>query len=156
MHAGEQHALFNVTVDHAALGYQRIVYHRIRADVMGRQSGALGIDAPFLFGKAELRLFAKKIHVRLPKGADGTDVLPIAAEAVSVKVRARVKQIGDYVLAEIVRAGFILLVGDKIGAEGLPVENVDAHGGLVALGRLGLLLKIDYPVSPVRVHYAEA
>ena len=69
---------------------------------------------------------------------------------------AGVQEIGNDVLAEVVFRLGIGLVGLQEGLEHAPLEDVDAHGGLVALGMLGLFLELEDGAVLVGVHDAEA
>ena len=63
---------------------------------------------------------------------------------------------GDDVFAEVVGGVGIRLVLDEVAAQLGPGEHIDTHGGQVALGLLGLLLKFIDLVVLVHVHDAEA
>ena len=66
------------------------------------------------------------------------------------------QHIGDDVFAEVVGRALGVLVLLEIVFELIPTENVDAHGGQIALGLFGLLLElVDAAVLPA-VHDAEA
>ena len=65
------------------------------------------------------------------------------------------EHVGDDVLAKVLGGVGVVLISDQILPQLLPIEYVDAHGGQVALGLLGLLLKlVDKAVLP-QVHDAE-
>ena len=63
---------------------------------------------------------------------------------------------GDDIFAEVVGGVGVCLVLDEVAAQLGPGEHIDAHGGQVALGLLGFLLKFIDLVVLVHVHNAEA
>ena len=87
--------------------------------------------------------------------ASHRDVLPVAGEAVGRHPLTVGQHGGDDVLAEVVGGLLVGLIGDEVLPQLLPVEDVDAHGGQVALGLFGLLLELVDHVVFVHVHDAE-
>src|SRR5699024_1464426 len=78
---------------------------------------------------------------------NGAHVAPVAVKAVGPELLARGEHVGDDVLAEVLGGVRVVLIGYQVGAQLLPVEDVYAHAGQVALGLLWLLLElVDVPV----------
>ena len=123
---------------------------------MGGADGGAGVDGPFSVVGVDAVVGGKHIHIGVPQGVDGAHVLPVALETVSGHLFAGVQHGGDDVLAEVVGALLIGLVSDEVLPQLGPGEDVDPHGGQVALGVLGLLLELIDVVVLVHIHNSEA
>ena len=143
-------------LDLAALGNQAVDDLRAVGDVVRRHARITGVNAPALVVQVDRHGHFEQIHVRFPEGFDRADVLPVAVKRVGVEVLPGLEHRRDDVLAEVVVAVRVGLVQFQILAHLAPGEDVNAHGGLVALGLGGLLLKLGDAVVFVRVEDAEA
>ena len=91
-------------------------------DLAGRQVAGVGVNRRLRVEEIELRQLMAEIEIRVEKGADRSDVLPIALVDVGEKSPAR-NQVGDDVLAE------IDLLTRKSPGQHLAVEDVNTHRG---------------------------
>ena len=122
---------------------------------MRRHDRVARVDAPCGIVEIEFRFFAQKVHVRFPQTLDRSDVLPVSLERIGDHLFARVQHGGNDVLAEVVVARFIRIVALHVVAQKLPVENIDAHRGVVALRNLRLFLERNDRAVFIGVHDAE-
>ena len=60
-----------------------IGYTGLRTDILRQGGYIFGIDLPGRVIKIQLIVRAEKIHVCFPKGINGTNILPVAFEAIS-------------------------------------------------------------------------
>ena len=105
--------------------------------------GALGPYRPV--GVVEVYESGREhVHIGVPEADDGADVAPVTGEAVGPHPLPVCEHLGDDVLAEVLGGVGVCLVLDEVFAQLLPVEDVDAHGGEVGLGLLGLFLELVY------------
>ena len=98
----------------------------------------------------------QNLHVGLPQAGDGSDILPIAAETVSVHAAVITQQCGNDILAEVVLTVGIVFVLGEVLFQDIPVEDINAHGSQVALGVLRLFLEFADAVILVRNHQTKA
>ena len=152
---GRKNGVLNLTVNLTALCDNGVDNAGVLAGIGRGAHRAAGADGPGgIIEVNELR--GEHVHVGVPEAGDGADVPPVALEAVGPELFAVCEHGGDDVLSEILAGIGILLVGDQVGTELLPVENVNAHGSQITLGVLGLLFELaDIPVL-TQVHNAEA
>ena len=128
---------------------------RLPADAVRRADGALGADGPLRVIEIDER-GREHIHVRVPEADDCADVAPVALEPVRQELFPGGEHLGNDVLAEVLVGVRIRLILGQILAQHLPVKDVDAHTGKVALRVGGLFLElVDKAVRP-DVHDAEA
>ena len=125
------------------------------ADIGRGLAGQAGVDGPAVLQQIQVAP-AEHIHVGVPEALQGAHVLPVAVEAVGDHLLAGGQELGDDVLAEVIAGLGIGLVLNEGLTQLLPGENIDAHGGQVALGLLGLLLELNNVVLAVHGHDAEA
>ena len=114
-----------------------------RSDLGRRALLGASMDDPVLVIEVQLRIVLEQGHVRLPEGLDRPNILPVAAVAIAEDASAGLEHGRDDVGAEVDP------VLREPAAEGLLVEDVDAHRGEVTLGLLGLLLPFRDPVAIV-------
>ena len=144
-------------MDGASFGDEAVSHLGALGDVMRRQTRGLGIDAPALVMHVDGRHgLHQEAHVGFPQALDGSDVLPVSLKVVREHALLIPQHGGDDILSEVVGALLVRFVIDEVFAQLLPGEDVDAHGGLVALRLLWLLFEFDDPVVRVCVHDAEA
>ena len=124
--------------------------------MLRRMRGRPGINPPGFIVERQRRVFAQKIHVGLPQALNGSHVLPIALKGVGEHALPGRQHGGNDVFAEIVGRGFILFVRLQIVKQLFAVENIDAHGGLVAVGVFGLFGKLVNGAVLVRTHNAKS
>ena len=106
--------------------------------------------------QTELGVFAEQLHLRGVIARDCADVLPVAGELIGEEVFALSEQRRDDVLAEVLVAFGIGVVGEQRRAQHRPGENVNAHGGEIALRLLRLFGKARDAHVLIDGHDAEA
>ena len=74
------------------------------------------------------RLRGEHIHVGVPQGLQRPHVLPVTAEAVGGHPFSIPQHGGDHIFAEVIFGVGVGLVSLQIPPQGLPGEDVDAHG----------------------------
>ena len=144
-----------MALDRAALGDDRVHDLRLPADAVRRADGALGADGPLRVIEIDER-GREHVHVRVPEADDRADVAPVALEPVRQELFPGGEHLGNDIFAEVLVGVRIRLILGQILAQHLPVKDVDAHAGEVALRPGGLFLElVDKAVGP-DVHDAEA
>ena len=142
-HARRQHGVHHHPVDLAAVTDEAAVDLGGGADLGRCTLLGLGVDDPVVVVQVELGVVGQQRHVGFPVGLDRADVLPVAVELVAEDARVAIEHGRDHVLAEV----------HEVIAEPAPErtlrEDVDAHGGEVALGLFRLLLPVDDAVGLV-------
>ena len=139
----------------AALGDDGVDYLGLRPRVVRRAYRAAAADRPCGVEQVYER-GREHIHVRVPEARYRADVAPVALEAVRPQLFARGEHVRDDVLAEVLAGIWVILVGNQILAQLLPIEYVYAHRSQIALRVLGLLLKLADVAVLAKVHDAEA
>ena len=102
------------------------------------------------------RMLAEQIHVCLPETGDRADVLPIALKAVGIQSVTRIQNGGDDILAKVIFTGAVGFVRLQKCLQDAPLEDIDAHGRVGALGLLGLLLEFIDRAVLAGIHDTEA
>ena len=151
-----QDAVFHLATHVAALGDGAVADVGVRPDERWRAGGCAAVDRPAPVEQIQPRARREHIHVRVPETVERADILPVSLEAVGGHLLARGQHGRDDVLAEVVFRCGVSLVGDEVRAEFAPREDVDAHGGEVALRLARLLGELRDEVIFVHGHDAEA
>ena len=102
------------------------------------------------------RMLAEQIHVGLPEAGDRADILPIALKPVSVELVSRIQNGGNDILAKVILTGAVCLIRLQKCLQDAPLEDIDAHGRVGALGLLGLLLEFIDRAVLAGIHNAKA
>ena len=148
-------------VDHAldltALRHEALVDLGASCDVACGHGGVSGVD--LVAARAvdvERRLLAQQIHIGLPEALDRADVLPVALKIVCRQLVLVAQEGGNDVLAEVIFTSRVGLVHFEVLFQHAPLEHINAHRGLGALGVLRLFLEFIDRAVGAGVHDAEA
>ena len=123
---------------------------------MRRHTDIAGVDPPAAVMQINGDRTLQQVHVGVPQALNGTDILPVAAEAVGAHLFAPAKHLGDDILAEILGALGVQLIRTQVFAQLRPGKHIHAHRCLVGFWVLGFFLKLGDPALIVRVHNAKA
>ena len=140
----------------ATFGNQAVVHCGALGDVVRRHARITGVDPPLFVMQVNGHGGGKQIHIGLPEALNGAYILPVAIKAVRAQHLFVRQHGGDDILAKVVAALLVRLVGDQVLTQFFPGKDIHTHGSLVGLGVLGLFFELNDVVVRVGVHNAEA
>ena len=148
--------IFYLAANVAALGHGTVAHIRRGRIEGGRTGGGAAVNGPALIQQVQARAGSEHIHIGIPQRVQGAHILPIALEAIGHHFFPGTEHGGDDIFAEVVGGGGVCLVMQQVRPEFFPGEDVNAHGGQVALGMGGLFLELRNGIPVIYIHNAEA
>ena len=153
LNASKQDGVPDLSVDAAAVGDYGIFHQCTGADFVPGHTAVAAVDFPVLVKQVDAAVFRiQDFHVGFPQGGNGSHILPVAAEMISVHPAAVTQQVWDDVVAKVIFRVRVLLILNQVLFQDVPVKYVDAHGGQIGFGILGFFLEFRNPVILIRYH----
>ena len=132
---GKEYGVGNFAFYDTALSDECLVDLGVRSDILRKGRCIFRVDLPGGIVQVKLVVAVQKIHICFPEGIDGSYIFPVAFIFVCYQSFSICQKIRDDVFSEIVVGIRIFHICQEHLAQKLPVENIDTHGGKIALLR---------------------